>query len=362
MVISGVRSRADIARETGLDTGTITRAVTALIDAGILEETSETGVGKAARGRPTKTLGVIEHDLWAVGLHLGVRGVVASAIGLGGSSLASVVCHHDGSERSALDACVRGVQAMRDAMPTDPLGVGIAVGGRVDAETGRILEMPRLGWRDVPIVEHLEHETGIPCAVQSMAQAQARANVVYGQVSARESFGHLYVGYIVEYCVVIRGEVWAPQQQYGGALDSLILRSEDGELGSVAELVSDDGIVAQARAAGLIAEHDDFDAVIDPSVHDSAVAAELKRLLDRRARLVGDLVTQVQEVIALPSIVLSASMARQPDAVDRVRSRLLETATDRTPPEILSGGPVEVVNPRSGACGYFETLFVGGTV
>lgn len=356
-VISGVRSRTGIARETGLDTGTITRAVAALIDGGILIETNETGTTRPGRGRPTRLLAVEEEQHWAVGLHVGVRGVVASAIGLGGSSLASIVCHHDGSQQSALDACLRGVTAMREAMPTEPLGIGVAVGGRVDPASGRILSMPRLGWRDVPLAELLTAATGLPCAVQSMAQAQARANVVYGQVGAKESFGHLYVGYIVEYCVVIGGEVWAPEQRYGGAIDSLILRAEDDGLGTVRDLVSDDGILAQARRAGLVDQDADFDTVIAEASAESDRGAAITALLERRAGLVGDLITQLQEVIALPTVVVSASIARQPGALDIVHRRLAEHDSDRTPPRILSGGPVDVVNPRSGACGFFEKLF-----
>ncbi|WP_336646186.1 ROK family protein [Microbacterium sp. USHLN186] len=357
MVIAGVRSRAEIARESGLDTGTVTRAVTALIEAQVLTESTGAVTSRPGRGRPSRPLHVAEEEFWAVGLHIGVRDITASAVGLGGSSLARVARRHDGSVESALDACLQGTAAVRESMRTQPMGIGVAVGGRVDSRCGRIVEMPRLGWTDVPLADEIARATGLPCTVRSMAQAQAQANVVYGQVSAKATFGHLYVGYIVEYCVVIGGEVWAPEQRYGGAIDSLLLRTDDGRCGTVQELVSDDGILAQAHTAGLIVGDVDLDAVLDPSTDDPRERAALKGLLHHRAELVGDLVTQLQEVIALPAVVMSASMARQSDALDIVRERIAAGDDARTPPDILSGGPVEIVNPRSGACGYFETLF-----
>ncbi len=357
MVIAGVRSRVEIARESGLDTGTVTRAVTALLEARVLTESTDHTTSRPGRGRPGRPLHVAEDEFWAVGLHIGVRDITASAVGLGGSSLVRVARRHDGSVESALDACLQGTAAVREAMGTQPMGIGVAVGGRVDSRRGRIVEMPRLGWTDVPLADQIARATGLPCTVRSMAQAQAQANVVYGQVGPKATFGHLYVGYIVEYCVVIGGEVWASEQRYGGAIDSLLLRADDGRCGTVQELVSDDGILAQAHAAGLIAGDVDLDAVLDPSTDDPRERAAFQRLLRHRAELVGDLVTQLQEVIALPTVVMSASMARQVDALDIVRDRIAAGGPSRTPPDILSGGPVEIVNPRSGACIFFETLF-----
>ena len=77
---------------------------------------------------------------------------------------------------------VDAVDSIRsDRAGAPPEAIGISCGGPLDSGTGTILSPPNLpGWDDVPIVDLLSGETGVPCFLENDANACALAEWRFG--------------------------------------------------------------------------------------------------------------------------------------------------------------------------------------
>src|SRR5437588_8439715 len=88
-------------------------------------------------------------------------------------------------------------------------GVGVAVPGMVDHRTGRILNAPTLGWRDVDIRDRLAAATGLPVHVENSGRACSLAHLWLerDEAAATQSFVYISVSDGVGVGVVVGGEL-----------------------------------------------------------------------------------------------------------------------------------------------------------
>jgi len=176
---SGERSRADLARETGLTRVTISDLVAELLAEGLV---IELGQRESARpGKPAVLLDINRSAHQIVGVDLSdhdrFRGAVMD---LDGAIIASEEVMLDDATG---DAALAKVDALVDALVADAtapiLGIGVGSPGVVDL-SGTILTAPNLGWTDLALQQHLADRTGLPVVVANDANAAALAEHTYG--------------------------------------------------------------------------------------------------------------------------------------------------------------------------------------
>lgn len=181
---SGQRSRADLARETGLTRVTVSDLVAELLAEGLVIE-----LGQRESARPGKPAVLLDIDRGAhqiIGVDLSdhdrFRGAVMN---LDGTILASaeVMLADDSGAPATGEAATAKVDALVDrlvAAATAPiLGIGVGSPGVVDL-SGTILTAPNLGWDDVPLQQRLAARTGLPVVVANDANSAALAEHTYG--------------------------------------------------------------------------------------------------------------------------------------------------------------------------------------
>ncbi|WP_434318323.1 ROK family transcriptional regulator [Leifsonia sp. P73] len=181
---SGQRSRADLARETGLTRVTVSDLVAELLAEGLVVE-----LGQRESARPGKPAVLLDinrtaHQIVGVDLsdHDRFRGAVMD---LDGELLAEAeVPLEDGDGEPATGeaalAKVRAlVQQLVGAATAPILGVGVGSPGVVDL-SGTILTAPNLGWTDVRLQDELHRLTGLPVVVANDANAAVLAEHSYG--------------------------------------------------------------------------------------------------------------------------------------------------------------------------------------
>ena len=68
-------------------------------------------------------------------------------------------------------------QAVRhsEQFSTHLLGIGVAIPGLVDVDSGALIYAPNLGWRDVPLGQILSTKFNVPVYVDNDANAAALA-------------------------------------------------------------------------------------------------------------------------------------------------------------------------------------------
>ncbi|MFE4467429.1 ROK family protein [Leifsonia sp. NPDC056824] len=181
---SGQRSRADLARDTGLTRVTVSDLVAELLAEGLVVE-----LGQRESARPGKPAVLLDinrtaHQIVGVDLsdHDRFRGAVMD---LDGELFAEAeVPLEDGDGEPATgEAAVAKVRALVlqlvGAATAPILGIGVGSPGVVDL-SGTILTAPNLGWTDVRLQDDLHALTGLPVVVANDANAAVLAEHSYG--------------------------------------------------------------------------------------------------------------------------------------------------------------------------------------
>jgi predicted NBD/HSP70 family sugar kinase len=100
-------------------------------------------------------------------------------------------------------------------------GVGLVVPGMVDQRTGRVLNAPQLGWRDVDIRGALHAALGLPVQIENAPLACAQAQMWLGQRGGDvpRDFAYLTVSDGVGVGIVVEGQVvrghWYTAGEFG---------------------------------------------------------------------------------------------------------------------------------------------------
>jgi predicted NBD/HSP70 family sugar kinase len=112
------------------------------------------------------------------------------------------------------------------------VGVGIVIPGMVDRDTGRIINAPPLGWRDVEIREPIARATGLPVSVESAAKACALAQMWLSSDDAPDAHNFIFVSISdgLATGLVVGGELVRGHNQIAGEFGHMPMGLDDGPL------------------------------------------------------------------------------------------------------------------------------------
>lgn len=171
---AGPRSRADVARETGLTRVTVSDLVAELIAEGLVIE-----LGPQEAGRPGKPATLIDVDRGAfqiLGLDLSEHDLFRGAvIDIDGGIVARAEVALDGATGEAAVGRVIALAEQLAALATAPvLGVGVGSPGVVDP-AGVVRSAPNLRWHDEPLQHRLAVALDLPVHVANDANVAVLA-------------------------------------------------------------------------------------------------------------------------------------------------------------------------------------------
>jgi N-acetylglucosamine repressor len=204
----GPISRADLARQMRIGRGMVTSLVDELLADGAIYEGATVD---APRGRRPKMLYVRTHDRLAVAVDVRFSRTYVMLSDFSGRVIALETLDTI-PEPTALvaDLVDRIPRLLRQHRATgDCNGVGLVVPGMVDQRTGRVLNAPQLGWRDVDIRDSLAAAIGLPVHIENAPIACALAQMWLGQRGAEvpRDFVYVTVSDGVGAGLVVNGEV-----------------------------------------------------------------------------------------------------------------------------------------------------------
>jgi predicted NBD/HSP70 family sugar kinase len=179
----GACSRADITRRTGISAPTVSRLVSSLLEAGVLEEFD---AAEARIGRPSKQLRLTGDEAQVLGATLGVHETRLFAAGLDGT-IDAASCRTFATPadyKEILDQFAAALKQLR-RRASRTLGLGISVPGLTDEEHGQLLFSPNLHQTDgKPLAADVGKLAGVPVTVVQESHALCLAERLYG--GARE--------------------------------------------------------------------------------------------------------------------------------------------------------------------------------
>lgn len=200
-------SRADLARRMRIGRGRVTALVNELMDEGAVYEGETVDT---ARGRRPRMLHVRTRDRLVVAADVRFGRTWMMLSDFAGNQIAqeSFPTRADPAELVA-ELAARAERLVRTHGEGAACeGFGLVVPGMVDPRSGRVLNSPQLGWKDVEIRHALSRATGLPVHVENTPIACALAQMWLGQRGADAGdFVYVTVSDGVGAGVVVNGRV-----------------------------------------------------------------------------------------------------------------------------------------------------------
>lgn len=200
-------SRADVARRMGIGRGMVTSLVDELLSAG---EIYEGETADSPRGRRPRLLYVRTRDRYALAVDVRFSRTYLMLADFAGRQLAleSFPTRFDPAELVG-EIAPRALALLEERGIVECEGMGVVVPGMVDRRSGRVLNAPQLGWRDVDLLAPMREATGLPVYLENAPIACALAQVwLRPRVPGTgDSFVYVTVSDGVGAGIVLRGAV-----------------------------------------------------------------------------------------------------------------------------------------------------------
>jgi predicted NBD/HSP70 family sugar kinase len=221
------KSRADVARSTGLTRVTVSDLVTELMAEGLLVET---GAREGVRpGKPAILLDIDRASFQIIGIDLSDSAVFRGAVlDLRGSILRRVELPLAGSTgEAAIDQVVALTESLLALVTAPLLGIGVGSPGIVDL-SGVVVSAPNLEWTDVPLQFSLSERFGVPVVVANDANAAVLAEHSFGE--AEGDLMLVRVGRGVGAGLLLGGSPLYGSRFAAGEIGHVVVGTDGGEL------------------------------------------------------------------------------------------------------------------------------------
>lgn len=339
-------TRPELAASTGLSQPTVARGVTALIDAGLVEERPDliTGTGT---GRPRTPLAPAKTPWLHVGAHLGLRVTHIAIFDTVGRVLRETDLHLALDELApgeAIDAIIAGIHRLRTGLARPLRTAGAALSGHVGADG--MVTSRSYGWGKTDLVGMLSDGLGLPSLaapdVAAMAASELAATPLRaagdggagrsGDVGGDDAPGasgvaagpsrmptslYFYARELIGVAWTVDGGVHRPAHG-DGSIGHLRTPASDLLRGdTLQEALGASGVLATARDLGI---HAGSFAELVAAADSDATA---RMLLDERARVLGLAVSNVADIVDPAHVILAGAAFTDDAAGLRVTARTI---------------------------------------
>lgn len=314
-------TRPELAASTGLSQPTVARGVTALLDAGLVEERPDLITGTGA-GRPRIPLAPAKSRWLHVGAHMGLHTTHIAIFDTVGRVLreTDLDLPLDAiAAEEAIDSIIAGIHRLRTGIARPLRTVGAALSGHVAAD-GTVTSRS-YGWGRTDLVGMLSDGLGLPALaapdVAAMAASELAATPLRVDGERLPTSLYFYARELIGVAWTVDGAVHRPA--HGDGSISHLRPSESTLLGgaTLREAVGATGVLAAARDHGVRAE------TIVELISAANTDATARAILDERARLLGLAVSTVADIVDPAHVILAGAAFTDDAAGLRVAARTI---------------------------------------
>jgi predicted NBD/HSP70 family sugar kinase len=250
-------SRIDVSRLTGLSQAAVTKAVTPLVAAGLVNDSLDPTL-TGLPGRPVSPVAVVPDAVVALGVKVNVDELVGVATDLTTRVIASdrlpLGSHDPVAVADAVATLCGRLQDGLGALRSRLACIGVAVSGDVDRETGVVRDSARMGWRSVDLGASLRERLGSGVVVVNDVSALTIGEHWFGVGLGTSSFAIVTIGRGIGSGLHLNGEVVEGAYGVAGEIGHLPLTSPDricacGRRGCVEAVAATSAIVAAVSEA-----------------------------------------------------------------------------------------------------------------
>ena len=249
----GPSSRATLTRVSGLTAPTVSKAVSSLLERGLLEETAPP---ESALGRPGRLVRMAADTAAVLGVVIDAQVSCVVAAGLDGrvSERQTRRFATPATYAALLDALERECRTLLATVPGRMHGVGVSVPGLVNERLREIVFCPNLHLLDKRNpARDLAGRLGVDCLLLQETDALCLSERLYGEARGLHDFAMLDVSTGLGLGVMTGGEVLAGHSGMAGELGHLTvdpdgLRCGCGNRGCLETLATDSALVRMLAA------------------------------------------------------------------------------------------------------------------
>ncbi|TMU54621.1 ROK family transcriptional regulator [Flagellimonas algicola] len=251
----GKISRAEIVKRTGLSAPTVTRISDDLINKEKL--VSIIGKGESSGGRRPKILQFNSKENYVVGIDLGttfIRGVLSNLDGefIMEREIPTKIDKGFDKVMEQIGGLIDSLTSRELAKGKDVLGVGLAVAGLVNKNSGIVEYSPVFKWKNVNVRESLKQLTNLPVFYDNVSRLTALGELWYGIGKDCQNFITVNLGYGIGAGIIAKGKPFSGVDGYAGELGHIIVdqniasEGRSGLSGTLEALSSGYGIAQMA--------------------------------------------------------------------------------------------------------------------
>jgi predicted NBD/HSP70 family sugar kinase len=252
VLFHGSRSRADLARRTGLSRTSLTRLTRDLVELGFVSE-GEMALPNG-RGRPSEMLDLRPESACFAGIKLTGDALYAAVIDLRATVIVSEEHRLETTDVEAVVALIATVvDGLRSRFPR-LAAVGVCLAGDVQLVDGRLIVEGSwfLGWNSVPLADLVAVATGLPAAVANDVQALTAAHHWFGAGVGCSSLAVVGLGAGIGAGLVVNGQMITGARGHPGKISHTPVtddgpRCDHGHIGCASAFVTMPAIARNAR-------------------------------------------------------------------------------------------------------------------
>lgn len=321
-------SRAAIAKLTGLTPPTVSSIVRELIEENLILEST---LGESQGGRKPTMLLINKNGFYMIGVDAGpnsIKCILSNLSGeikdrLGVSMEASLT--NDTFLHGLKESIKRLLHRIED--PEKIIGIGVAMHGVVEVETGVSLFAPNLRLKHIPIKEVLEQEFNLPVQVENDARAMALGESWFGDYGTLSSMMAVNIGSGVGAGLVIDGKLYHGASDLAGEVGHMTIdihgeQCECGNRGCLQTFVSGPAIVSQANKRMPEKHIETSEQVYQLAINQDYAC---KALLEETGMLIGVGLLNLMHVINPEIIIIGGGVSK---AEQLIMPKIKKTITD----------------------------------
>ncbi|HEX4791375.1 MAG TPA: ROK family transcriptional regulator [Actinospica sp.] len=256
---SGPLSRAEIAERLELSPATLTAGTRRLLAEGLIVEGDPRSTTQT--GRPSIPLALVPESVHVIGVQVAHEHVTGVLTRLDAEIVHGFRHAFDPAAPDALGTLIALLRAEIAETARRGLrlaGLGVAVPGVVDPETGTLRMSVRLGWTGMPLAAKLRQALGLPVFVDNDISAVTAAERLYGPGAECADFLLLAIGQGIGLGMVLDGAPYRGAAGAAGEFGHLPVLADGplcscGNHGCLETQVSTEALLSRAEQQGILA-------------------------------------------------------------------------------------------------------------
>jgi N-acetylglucosamine repressor len=349
-------TRAEIISLSGLSAPTVTRIVDNLVQLNLIQTV---GTGSSVGGRPPQLIRFHSKENYVIGIDLGATYIRSALSNLDGEFIYEihVPTHLNKGFNGVMIQVGELIEKLSERARQKGLslwGIGIAVCGMVNKNTGIVEYSPIFGWRNVNIQEALLEYTSLKIALGNVTHLIALGELLYGIGKEYKNFICINIGYGIGSGIIVDGKLFGGVDGIAGEVGHIVVDKQsirkgmEGVSGTLEALASGYGVADIAREQ-IKLHKESVLCQIGPEDMDAKKVFDAAKKGDQLAismvdSIVGYLSIGIDTMIKLfntECIVLSGGLVQNGDIIiEKIRQELAKhsmSAVSRVVPVIKSG-------------------------